>query len=162
MTMPKMPVRMGFPPSGLAILRTPPLRRIGRATEWEEDVAAGGAVDLYPDRAVVDVEERPIGAKRVEPQIVLGKRLDHLVDVALALVHPLREGAHVLDDALHGAAGLLQQVGQIVRRRGERWDGTGDRVAILRQASDQLLELIDAGVELSALFVDRREHRVEV
>ena len=81
-----MPVRSGLPSSGLAILRTPPLRRVRRATERNQDVAAGRAVDLYPDRAVVDVEERPICAKGVEPQVVLGERLDDLVDIGLALV----------------------------------------------------------------------------
>src|SRR3954471_8859478 len=162
MAMPKMPVRMGFPPSGLAILRTPTLRRIRWATERNEDVAARRTVDLHPDGAVVDVEERPVRAKCVEPQVILGERFDDLVDVALALVEALRERPHVLDDALDGTAALLQQRRQVIGGRRQRRDGACDGVAILREPGDQLLQLIDAGVELRALLVDRGEHRVEV
>ena len=57
-----------------------------------QDVAAGRAVDLDRHRAVVDVEERPVGAQRVEPQVVLGQLLDDVVDVGLAVVHPLASG----------------------------------------------------------------------
>src|ERR1700712_1524229 len=101
--MPNMPVRSGFPSPGLAILRTPALRRIGWTTERNEDVATRGTVDLYPNGAVVDVEERPVGPKCVEPQVVLGERLDDLVDVTLALVHPLSKRAQGLDHALKRA-----------------------------------------------------------
>src|SRR6185437_2967926 len=116
--MPKIPVRSGLLSSDLAILRTPPLRRVRRTTERDQDVASGRAVDLYPDRAIVDVEERPICAKSVESQVVLGRR--------------------------------------------QRRDGACDRVAALREPGDQLLQLIDAGVELRTLLVDRTEHRVQV
>ena len=44
----------------------------------------------------------------------------------------------------------------------QRLDRTGDRVAAVVQRGDQLLQLIDAGVELRALRVDGAEHGVEV
>src|SRR3954469_21492523 len=99
--MPKMPVRKGSPPSGLAILGAPPLGRIWWTAERDQQVTAGGPVDLHPDRAVVDVEERAVRPEGVEPQVVLRQWLDDLVDVCLALVHPLGERPEVLDHALH-------------------------------------------------------------
>src|SRR5262245_42778951 len=109
--MPKIPVRSGLLSSDLAILRTPPLRRVRRATERDQDVASGRAVDLHPDRAIVDVEERPVCAKSVEPQVVLGERLDDLVDIALALVRPLSQRPDSLDHALQPPPLLLLHVG---------------------------------------------------
>src|SRR6185436_2541555 len=100
--MPKTPVRTGLLSPGLAFLRAPPLGRIGRTAERNQDVAARRPVDLHPDRAVIDVEERSVCAECVEPQVVLRQRFDDLVDVALALVEPLRQGPQVLDDTLDG------------------------------------------------------------
>src|SRR5262245_55414799 len=102
--MPKIPVRSGLLSPGLAILRTPPLRRVRRATERNQDVASGRAVDLQPDRAIVDVEKRPICAKGVEPQVVFGERLDDLVDIALSLVRALSQRPDILDHALQRPA----------------------------------------------------------
>ena len=61
-----------------------------------------------------------------------------------------------------GRRDCLQQSRQIVRGRRQRRDGARDRVAVLGQAGDQLLQLVDAGVELRALLVDRAQHGVEV
>ncbi len=104
----------------------------------------------------------PYAPRRVEPQVVFGQRLDDLVDIALAFVEPLRKRAGVLDHALQRPAGLLQHVGEVVLGRRQRRDRAGDRVAALSEPGHQLLQLVDAGVELSALLIDRAEHRVEV
>src|ERR1700709_64004 len=98
--MPNMPVRSGFPSSGLAILAAPPLGRIRWPTEWNQNVAARGSVELQPRRTVEDVEERSVCTECVEPQIVFGERLDDLVDVRLAHVHPIRHRPDVLDHTL--------------------------------------------------------------
>ena len=148
---------------GLAIVGTPPLRRVRRSAERNEDVAAGRAVDLHPDRAVVDVEERSVRAERVEPQVVLGERFDDLVDVALALV----DVAARVGGRSRGRPAAA--VGSSAASRSGRWWPTraaamapaiGSRPS--RQTRQQLLQLVDAGVELGALLVDGAEHGVEV
>src|SRR3954468_17665344 len=144
--MPKTPVRTGLLSPGLAILRTPPLGRIGRTTERNQDVAARRTVDLHPDRAVVDVEERTVGAEGVQSQVVLRQRLDDLVDVGLALVETLGPGPEVLYDALDGTSPRLQQVRQVVGGRRQRGNRAGDRIAILGQPGDELLQLVDRRV----------------
>src|SRR5260370_34950461 len=121
------------------------------ATERNQDVTAGGAVDLYPDRAVVDIEERAIRAKGVEPQVVFGQRLDDLVDVALALVKPLRQRTDILDHALQRPARPLEHVGEVALGRRKRWDRARDRVTAPREPGDPLLQLIDAAVALLTL-----------
>jgi hypothetical protein len=56
----------------------------------------------------------------------------------------------------------LQHVGEVVLGRGQRRDGARDWVATLRQSCHQLLQLVNAGVELGALLIDGAEHGVQV
>ena len=56
----------------------------------------------------------------------------------------------------------LQQLRQVVGRRRQRRDGARDRITVLRQPGDELLQLVDGGVELRALLVDRGQDGVEV
>src|SRR5215211_1325576 len=166
--MPKMPVRIV-----LSIIRTPALRRVRLLLYWHENVAVrrgdsgpGRAkrwtVELEPYLADVVVEERPVRAKGAEPQVVLSQRFDDPVDLDLAVVEFCGQGPEVLENALQRPPRLPQHVGQIVLRGGQRWKGSGDRVTALCQSADQLLELVDARVELRALGVDGPEHVVEI
>src|SRR6185312_5242641 len=72
------------------------------------------------------------------------------------------EWPEVLDHALNGTPRVLQKVSEIRRGGGERRKRAGDRVASLREPSHQLLELVDAGVELRALLVDGGEYGVQI
>src|ERR1700748_1323281 len=86
-TTPKMPVRNGSR-SCFALLDkgAPPLVGIHLTTERQQDVATGRTVDLDRHRAEVDVEERPVGAERGEPQVVLAQLLDVVGDLGFAVV----------------------------------------------------------------------------
>ena len=62
-----------------------------------------------------------------------------------------------------GRREFCQQFGQIGGRRRQRRDGARDRVPVLGQPGDQLLQLVDAGRELRAALASTvRQHRVEV
>src|SRR6185312_7040738 len=170
--MPMMPVRRGLRSS--PIVGTPAFRGVRRTAEGQKDVAvrrrhAGRErqahrrpVDLQSGRAVEDVEVRAIRTKGVKPQIVFGEWLDDPVDLVLAVVHLGCEGPDVLDHALNGTSRILQHISQIRRGGGQRRKRACDGVSPLREPRHQLLELVDAGVELRALLVDGGEHGVQV
>src|ERR1700730_17835487 len=112
-TTPKTPVRIGsrsrlgvfgsspvFGTTPLFGKGAPPLAGIYLATKRQQDVAAGRAVDLDRDRAEVDVEERPVGAERRQPQVVLAQLLDVVVHLGLAVVQLGGQRPGVFQDAL--------------------------------------------------------------
>src|ERR1700758_5802556 len=82
-TTPKMPVRSGsrsrcglrgtsplLDAPRLFDKGAPPLAGIHLAAERQQDVAAGRSIDLDRHGAEVDVEERPVGAERGQPQVI--------------------------------------------------------------------------------------------
>ena len=57
---------------------------------------------------------------------------------------------------------VLQHLSQIGLRRSQRPDRTGNRILAFGESGDQLLQLVDAGVELSALLIHCAQDGVEV
>src|ERR1700677_4170523 len=98
-TTPKIPVRSGSRSRRWVLLvdkSAPAFARIHLATEREDDVASGRAVDLQRHRAEVDVEVRTVSAQRRQPEVVLAELLDVVVHLGQPIDELAGERAQVL------------------------------------------------------------------
>src|ERR1700736_4485459 len=114
---PMTPVRSGSRSRALLGKGTPPLAGIHWTSQRQQDVATDGSVDLDLHRTEVDVEEGPVRTKRGQPEVILAKLFDVVVDLGLPVIQFGGQRTGVFDDALQRPTRSPQQLSQI-RRRG--------------------------------------------